>query len=56
MYCVTNVFSLLATSKSGKPCDKLIALCLLAKAVIVVNIVVPTLGNLDFMVPGNWGN
>jgi len=38
-------------SKSGNPCDKFIALHSPAKADITVNIVVPTLGSLDF-IPG----
>ena len=46
-YWVTRSRSSFAQSKSGNPCDKLIALCSCASRDITVNIVVPTLGSLD---------
>jgi hypothetical protein len=35
--------------KSGKPCPRFTALCSVAKALITVKIVVPTLGSLDWI-------
>ena len=35
------------TSKFGNPCERFIALCSLAKALITVKIVVPTFGSFD---------
>jgi hypothetical protein len=40
--------------KSGKPCDRLIALCSFAKADMVVKMVVPTVGSFEFMVEGKF--
>jgi hypothetical protein len=42
--------------KSGKPCDRFIAPCSLAKPVITVKMVVPALGSLDDIMEGNFTN
>src|SRR5512134_2561055 len=55
MYFVTRSRSSFAQSKSGKPCDRLIALCSCASRDITVKIVVPTLGSLDAMGRGKEG-
>ena len=40
-------YAVFGASNSGKPCDKFIALCFLAKAPITVKMVVPTWGSLE---------
>src|SRR6185436_15997620 len=55
MYFVTRSRNSFAQSKSGKPCDRLIALCSCASFDITVKIVVPTAGSLDAMGRGNEG-
>jgi hypothetical protein len=42
------------TSKSGKPCERLIALCSTANCDITAKMEVPVRGSLDFMVPGKF--
>ena len=49
MALFTSFISSGEVSKSGKPCDKLIAPTSAATADITVNIVVPTCGSLDMM-------
>src|SRR5258705_12385775 len=48
-YLVTSSSRRGAQSKSGKPCDRLIALCSWASRDMTVKIVVPTLGSLEAM-------
>src|SRR5690348_4558357 len=55
MYFVTRSRSGFAQSKSGKPCDRLIALRSCASRDITVKIVVPTSGSLDAMGRGYEG-
>ena len=40
--------------KSGKPCDKLMALCSFANADMVVKIVVPIAGSFELMLEGKF--
>src|SRR5262245_42384338 len=49
MYLVTRSRNALAQSKSGKPCDRLIALCSCASRDITVKIVVAAFGSLEAM-------
>lgn len=55
MNCSTKEINLASHKKSGKPCDKLIALCSCANADITVKMVVPVFGSLDFIREGNAG-
>src|SRR5262245_19287542 len=55
MYLVTRSRSSFAQSKSGKPCDRLIALCSCARRDITVKMVVPTSGSLEAMGRENDG-
>src|SRR4029079_12211817 len=53
MYLVTRSRNSFAQSKSGKPCERLIALCSCARRDITVKIVVPTSGSFEAM---GWEN